>query len=71
MGDPPYEDDNYVEDNKLPTLNPDEFRFGIRHKKSRNLFWVSAKDRQELADTVDVGDWEPDPQNDVCERLLR
>ena len=62
--DSPYEDDDFVEDYKLPTLVPDEFKFGIRHNRSRNLFWVTAKNQQELAEKINVADWQPDPRNE-------
>jgi hypothetical protein len=61
--DQPYDDGDYAEEQRLPTIDPEQFYFLIRHKASRNMFRVLAKDRIELADKVSVGDWEPDPNN--------
>lgn len=58
----PYEDDNFVEEHRLPHVNrstgDDDWMFIFRHKASENVFRTPAKDRHELAAKIDVGDYE-------------
>lgn len=63
MSEIPYEDADYIQIQKLPTANSEEFSFLIRHKVTGNLFSVRAKDRTQLAAKIMVGDWESDPKN--------
>jgi hypothetical protein len=60
--DLPYEDENFVEEHKLPVQSRDGdndyWMFILRHKASENVFRTVAKDRVELAAKIEVGDYE-------------
>lgn len=67
--DPPYEDDTFVELQKLPAITRDNehdhFCFVIQHKGSEVIYKAIAKDRDELASKIAAGQFEDiDPRND-------
>ena len=67
--DPPYEDESFVELQKLPGVANDNeaehFCFVIRHKGSEVIYKVIAKNRDELAAKIAAGEFEDvDPRND-------
>lgn len=67
--DLPYEDDSFVERQKLPAITKDDesehFCFVIQHKGSEVIYRVIAKDRDELAAKIAAGEFEDiDPRND-------
>ena len=67
--DPPYEDDSFVELQKIPRVNThnetEHFSFVIQHKGSDVIYKVIAKDRDELAAKIAAGEFQDvDPRND-------
>ena len=68
--DLPYEDETFVELQKLPAVTKDNenahFCFVIQHKGSEVIYKVIARDRDELAAKIGAGEFEDiDPRNDV------
>ncbi len=69
MPDPPYEDESFVELQKIPAVTRDSehdhFCFVIQHKGSEVIYKVIAQDRDELAAKIAAGEFEDiDPRND-------
>lgn len=67
--DLPYEDDTFVELQKLQAGRAERenayFSFIIQHKGSATVFKATARDRVELAAKIASGDYEDvDPRND-------
>jgi len=67
--DLPYEDETFVELQKLPAVTKnnerDHFCFVIQHKGSEVIYRVIAKDRTELAAKIVAGAFDDiDPRND-------
>ena len=67
--DLPYEDDSFVELQRLPAITRDNETdhscFVIQHKGSEVIYKVIAKDRDELAARIAAGQFEDiDPRND-------
>jgi hypothetical protein len=67
--DLPYEDETFVELQKLAAVTSDavteHFCFIIQHKGSDVIYRVIAKDRDELAGKIAAGEFEDiDPRND-------
>jgi hypothetical protein len=67
--DLPYEDETFVELQKLPAITRDNekvhFCFVIQHKGSEVIYKVIARDREELAAKIAAGEFEDiDPRND-------
>ena len=65
----PYEDETFVELQKLPAVTRDtenaHFCFVIQHKGSEVIYKVIAQDRDELAAKIAAGAFEDiDPRND-------
>ena len=65
----PYEDESFVERQKLPAITKDHdherFCFVIQHKGSEVIYKVIAKDRDELAARIAAGQFQDiDPRND-------
>ena len=68
--DLPYEDETFVELQKLPAVSTDnendQFCFVIQHKGSEVIYQVIATDRDELAAKIATGQYEDiDPRNDA------
>ena len=67
--DLPYEDETFVELQKLPAVTTDnennQFCFVIQHKGSEVIYKVIAADRDELAAKIATGQYHDiDPRND-------
>ena len=67
--DVPYEDETFVELQKLPAITRDNendhFCFVIQHKGSEVIYKVIARDRDGLAAKIAAGEFEDiDPRND-------
>jgi hypothetical protein len=61
MANERYEDKDFVEEHQLPAASQDGvneyFVFIFRHKASQNVFQAIARDRDELAAKILVGDY--------------
>jgi len=69
LPDLPYEDDTFVELQKIPAVTRDNenarFCFVIQHKGSEVIYKVMAQDRDELAAKIAAGEFvDIDPRND-------
>jgi len=67
--DLPYEDESFVELQKLPAVTRDNehahFCFVMQHKGSEVIYQVIARDRDELAAKIATGEFaDIDPRND-------
>ena len=67
--DLPYEDESFVELQRLPAVTRDNakehFCFVIQHKGSEVIYRVIAQDRSELAVKIAAGEFDDiDPRND-------